>query len=166
MSFNILKKYNELLDIRGLSVTDRKKSLWQIFDRDFIAGSQPIFNGKNIEPIPKVGQETMEVLFHHLTTTIVDKKIRKRDMDLLRAERLHWIVHHFKKYKNLPLDVFSTKDKDGIRTYIYDDTEKYVIVLEPFRNRNAYYLLTAYHLTGRNKNKIKSKIRRKLNQLY
>jgi len=166
MSFNILKKYNQLLDIRGLSASSRTGSLLQIFDRDFVSGSRPIFNNKNIEPVPKVGQVTMEVLFHHLTTTIVDKETRKREIDLYRAERLHWITHHFKNYKNLNFDVFSTKDKDGIRTYIYDHNEKYVIVLEPFRNRNAYYLLTAYHLTGRNKNKIKKKMKRRLDQLH
>ena len=37
--------------------------------------------------------------------------------------------------------------KDIKRTYIYNKTQKYVIVLEPqLRSGNAYYLLTAYYL--------------------
>lgn len=38
---------------------------------------------------------------------------------------------------------FSVQEPEGVRTYIYDKTERYVIVLEPLRKVNAYYLLTA-----------------------
>ena len=58
--------------------------------------------------------------------------------------------------------VFSCKEKQSIRTYIYDKEQKYVIILEPYRNKDEYYLLTAYHLTGPNKKKIENKYKRKL----
>lgn len=50
---------------------------------------------------------------------------------------------------------FSVKEPSGLRTYIYDMDEKYVIVLEPLRKISAYYLLTAYYLIGKDA-KIKS----------
>ncbi len=108
----------------------------------------------------------MEILLHHLTTTIVDEKTRKRDYDRFRSERLHWIKHHISNKQPNGLFIFSVKDKTAIRTYIYDSNEKYVIILEPFRNTADYYLLTAYHLTGKNKNKIKSKYKRRLNKVH
>lgn len=46
-----------------------------------------------------------------------------------------------------------------------DEDEFYVIVLEPKTNADNeeyYYFLTAYHLRGRSKNKIKNKYRRRL----
>lgn len=165
MPINLLKRYNELLDIRGLSYLERKKSLHGVFERDFMSETNLRFNNKEILPIFKDGIDSMEVLFHHLTTTMVDQNTRKREIDLDRSERLHWVVHHFNKHKELKLSIFSSRDKDGIRTYIYNDIEKYVIVLEPYRNKDKYYLLSAYHLTGRNKNKIKSKQKRKLSEV-
>jgi len=65
------------------------------------------------------------------------------------------------------MPVFSAKDKGGIRTYIYDQTEHYVMVLEPLRKINEYYLLTAYHLKGKDNKKIENKYkRRRLTELY
>lgn len=44
---------------------------------------------------------------------------------------------------------FSVEEPDGIRTYIWDKDEDYVIVLEPLRNKDEYYLLTAITLRGK-----------------
>jgi len=51
--------------------------------------------------------------------------------------------------------VFSIAEPDGTRTYIYDKDEEYVIVLEPMRKKNEYYLLTAYYLEGKDKARAK-----------
>ena len=58
---------------------------------------------------------------------------------------------------------FSVAESRVNRTYIYDIDEKYVIVLEPRRNGTAYYLLTAYHLEGKDaaRNKIMNKYNRR-----
>lgn len=58
---------------------------------------------------------------------------------------------------------FSVAEPRSVRTYIYDVDEKYVIVLEPRRNGSAYYLLTAYHLEGKDaaRNKILNKYNRR-----
>jgi len=62
---------------------------------------------------------------------------------------------------------FSVKEPEGVRTYIYDTDEKYVIILEPLRNINQYYLLTAYHLMGKDakRDKILNKYKRKLDEV-
>ena len=72
---------------------------------------------------------------------------------------------------NSDIEVFSVVERnqhkrvDVIRTYIYNKTQKYVVVLEPQmrNNANAYYLLTAYYLNEKYgekqlKKKLKSKI--------
>lgn len=63
---------------------------------------------------------------------------------------------------------FSVREPAGVRTYIYDKNEKYVVILEPLRRVDEYYLLTAYHLTGKDakRNKILKKYKRKLDELY
>ena len=60
--------------------------------------------------------------------------------------------------------VFSVAEPNATRTYIYDSDEKYVIVLEPMRNKDEYYLLTAYHIEGKDaaRNKILKKYNRRL----
>lgn len=63
--------------------------------------------------------------------------------------------------------IFSVKEPEGFRTYIYDKDEKYVIILEPLRNKNEYYLLTAYYLSGKDskRDKIVKKYNRRLDEI-
>lgn len=159
MVFNLIKNYNQLLELDSLNEPQRQESLVKIFKRDFLDGNQVVFNHKPITPTPVDGVIKMDTLFTHLITVIVDKVTRKREFDQHRAVRLHWVKYHLEgnKYENMYL--FSVKEPDGYRTYLYDKEEKYVVVLEPLREENVYYLLTAYHLRGKDaeRDKIMSK---------
>ena len=57
--------------------------------------------------------------------------------------------------------VFSVEEPDGKRTY-----EDYIIVLEPLRNKEEYYLLTAYYMEGKEKarNKMAKKWKRRIKE--
>jgi hypothetical protein len=164
MPFNLTKIYNQLLEIDHLAQEPRTTSLSGIFNRDFI-NSQNNFRSKPIRPIPKDGKDTMEVLFDHLTKKIYDKSEMSREFDPHRSKRLHWIKFHIDERRPDRIKVFSCLDKAGPRTYIYDETELYVIILEPYRDASSYYLITAYHLDGKNVYKIKNKIERKLDEI-
>jgi hypothetical protein len=166
MPFNILKIYSELLDIDSLNESARKKSLMGVFVRDFIDTSL-YFRGKIIEPTPKDGTITMDILFSHLTTKTEESNNEKhREYDKDRAARLHWIRHHINEKSPNNISVFSVQDAKEIRTYIFDEQESYVIILEPKRSQNSYYLITAYYLKGSHIDKMKSKEKRKLSQIY
>ena len=108
----------------------------------------------------------METLYRHLTTVIVDDE-RCREFDVHRSQRLHWIKYHIEEKKTSDMLCFSVKEPRGIRTYIYDKDEKYVIVLEPKFNNTIYYLLTAYHLRGKDakRNSILKKYKRRLGEV-
>ena len=105
----------------------------------------------------------MEVLFTHLTCRENDKETHHREFELSRSQRLHWIRFHIDGGKKDDMYVFSVEEPQGKRTYIYDNTEHYVIVLEPLRKVNAYYLLTAFPLEGKDlaKNKFIVKYNRR-----
>ena len=109
----------------------------------------------------------MARLFNHLTTVVVDKKTNHREYDRNRSIRLHWIRYHIEETKKENMLVFSVDEPIGIRTYIYDVDEEYVIVLEPLRNKGEYYLLSAYHIEGKDKarNKMMKKYRRRMDYL-
>lgn len=169
MPFNLLKTYNQLLEIKHLTEKQRTESLMAIFNRDIANNTGFKFNSKLIRPIAIEGREPLEILFTHITTTITDTNSRKREFDIYRSERLHWIKYHIEKGESDKVYIFSAEDKDGIRTYIYDEVEHYVIVLNPkvnTKNEHYYYFLTAYHLRGKDKFKIMKKYKRKLNELY
>lgn len=164
MPLNLLKNYNALLDLIGLSTHNCRFSLKRIFDRDIANNNNFKFRLKQITPTPQDGEILMETLFRHLTTVVVDEKTKHREFDLHRSVRLHWIKHHIQERKRSNMMYFSVKEKKGIRTYIYDIDEKYVIVLEPKFNNTIYYLLTAYNLRGKDakRDKMMRKYRRKL----
>jgi hypothetical protein len=166
MPTNLLKTYNTHLDIAGLSVGDRLASLLRVFDRD-ITNNQPFkFRNRNIIPTPKDGDISMSTLFRHLTTEVIDQKTKKREFEINRSKRLHWVRHHIDN-KKTNLLCFTVKEPDGFRTYLYDDDEKYVIVLEPRVPYNTYFLLSAYHLRGKDaqRDKIKKKYKRRHDEI-
>lgn len=168
MPFNKIKVYNQLLDIVGMGERERTDSLKGIFKRDF-EEQLPVFCGKNIHPTSKEdGEIPMETLFRHLTTEMIDKVTRERVFEIDRSMRLHWVRYHLDQKKNYNMLLFSVKEPEGIRTYYYDLDEKYVIVLEPLRCGDAYYLLTAYYIKGKDaqRDKMGKKYKRKLDVLY
>jgi len=169
MPLNLLKTYNDLLEIASLNEFQRKKSLKGVFDRDITDNPCFSFRTKKINPTPAEGQNSMERLFTHLTTTIVDKSINKREFEMARSVRLHWIRHHIEERKKDKMCIFSVEEPYGIRTYIYDMDENYVIVLEPMRDlmKNEYALLTAYYEEGKDKkrSKIMKKYKRRLSDV-
>ena len=167
MPLNLLKQYNDLLELVSLNHSDKMASLKRIFTRDIAENKHFTFRNKALNPTPNDGVITMETLFTHLTTVITDKATRKREFDIHRSVRLHWVKFHINENKPDTILVFSVKEPEGNRTYIYDKIENYVIVLEPLRVKNEYYLLTAYHVMGKDaqRNKFEKKYKRKLDEL-
>lgn len=164
MPLNLLKKYNSLLEIDSFNDSQRYFSLKAVFERDFIKSTNS-YKSRNIIPTPKDGQTTMEVLFSHLTTKTDNYNPSSRCFDRDRSVRLHWIKYHFQNPICCEIEVFSVKDKEGVRTYFYNPKEQYVIILEP-RKDNLYYLLTAYYIKGADKIKIENKKKRKLSEIH
>ena len=167
MPLNVLKKYNQLLDIVSMNELQRRHSLQGVFDRDITNNQNFKFQTKQINPTPAEGQDSMERLFTHLTTVITDKTTSKREFDGARSVRLHWIRYHIEENKKNNMLVFSVAEPMGTRTYIYDCDERYIIVLEPMRKKNEYYLLTAYCLEGKDKarEKMMKKHKRRLSDV-
>ena len=165
MPTNLLKVYNSLLELASLSEAQRIKSLRGVFRRDFEENTNFKFRSKQIKPTTADGEDSMERLFRHLTTCITDKATQHREFEMARSMRLHWIRHHIEERKQDNMFVFSVDEPlCGIRTYIYDKDENYVIVLEPLRNGTEYYLLTAYYLEGKDaaRDKMMRKYKRRL----
>lgn len=100
MPLNLLKQYNDLLDIIGMQETQQERSLKAIFDRDIYNNQNFLFRKRKVHPVPNEdGNIKMEELFYHLTTVTVDKKTRHREFEISRSERLHWIKHHIDESK-------------------------------------------------------------------
>lgn len=166
---NQIKIYNQLLDLLSLRERDRDVSLRKIFDRDIQNNPNFAFEKKQIHPTPKDdGQIALDVLFLHLTRTVDNMETKSRVFDIHRSARLHWIRYHVEKNKANNMLYFSTREPQGIKTYIYDIDERYVIVLEPLRNGLGYYLLSAHLLIGKDekRDKILQKYKRKLDTIY
>ena len=149
MPLNLVKEYPELLTLLG-SPEENKRSLRRIFDRDIANQTNFCFRGIRIHPI--------NTLFTHLTCKSEEVEVtgrssyKHRVFDRLRSERLHWIAHHINECSPQSIQIFTLQERDQkkredvTKTYIYDQTEEYVIILEHQRT-SGYYLLTAFHVT-------------------
>ena len=172
MPLNLLKKYNQLLELGHLNEKQRDISLKGIFSRDIVSNLKFKFQGKHIHPIKKDGEPAIETLFNHLTRkSETIENVKSRDVfDIKRSERLHWIWHHVQEIDSIK--IFSHQDRIGgrsvIRTYLFDEKENYVIVLEPYRKTTDYYLLSAYYLEDKygGIKTMKKKYLRKLDKVY
>lgn len=176
MSINQIKVYSDLLELSYMNEQQRTASLRKIFERDIENNDSFKFREKCIRPIKKDGKPALDVLFQHLTCYSIDKNDgngksykSRSEFDIKRSERLHWIWHHIQEKEKI--EVFSVKKrKDGknvIRTYLWDKGQNYTIVLEPYRSKTDYYLLTAYYLE-KEKGGIKTmkkRFKRKLNEV-
>jgi len=172
---NLLKKYPGLLELAYLQEADRTEILRSIFKRDIEDNPDFKFRGVAIYPI-RDEQPAMQTLFNHLTKEEIEeedehgKRVKRREFDMHRSVRLHWIRYHIEENKKDSMDIFSAeervKGRTVIRTYIYDVKEKYIIVLEPQRHR-GYYLLTAYYLNREyGIDQLKRKIKNKLREVH
>lgn len=170
MPLNKLRIYNELLDIASLNPHQRDITLRGIFNRDFVdIGTDYVkFKNKNIYPTPNDGAIPIETLFCHLTKEMTDKVTRTRCFDYHRSIRLHWVKYHLNENKKNNMYFFSVQEPEGIRTYYYDKDENYVLVLEPLKKVDGYYLLSAHLIRGKDalRDKIMKKYQRKLDVVY
>ncbi len=158
MATNLIRNYNQLLELIYRSQAENVQSIRNVFLRDFGAPMQ--FNNCLIQPTQADGQDTMDRLFNHLTRVVVDEKTNKREFESERAIRIHWIRHLFRNYQGLN-HILTFQVTDEKRVYLLDRNERYVIILEPLRNGNAYYLLSAYRLLDSNFRKIMKKYQKR-----
>ncbi len=175
MPLNKLKIYPQLLDLGFLNQRARECSLMYIFKRDIEDNPNFTFKRKQIRPIKKEGEYPMQTLFRHLTTCEEKSedghKEKRREFEMARSVRLHWIRHHIDELKKTGIDVFSYTDriegKDVIRTYVYDIEQEYVVILEPQKSGLDYFLITAYHLNEPGgKKQIVKKQKKKMPNVY
>ena len=150
MPHNLIRVYNELLDLVAYTEIQRTESLKRIFNRDIAENPNFAFRTKRINPTTADGEDTMERFFRHLTTMITDKSINKREFDMQRSRRLHWIKFHIEESKKDNMKVFSIQE-----------------LLEPLRNKDEYYMLTAYYMEGKDaaRNKMDKKYKRRMSTL-
>ena len=178
MPFNLLKIYPQLLEFGHFNEYQRTQSLQGIFKRDIEENPGLHFRSKTIRPI-KGEEPAMILLFRHLTTEEIEvtdangKSYPKRIFEMDRSLRLHWVRFHLEEKKKENVEVFSVEErdqkkrKDIIRTYIYDVEQKYIIVLDPQRTQQDYYLVTAYHINKEyGEKKIEKLIKRRLTVVH
>ncbi len=158
MPTNLLKKYPELLEILHLDEAGRNKSLRAVFNRDIQDNANLKFRNKIVFPIKTDGEIDMHRQFKHLTCDeikLIDehgKEYTQRIFEKDRSLRLHWIKTHIDEGIKEGVIVFSTLERDQRKrkdvnvTYLYNKKQKYIIVLEPLREKDAYFMLSAYYL--------------------
>lgn len=176
MPLNLLKIYPDLLELAHMNEVQRTSSLAGIFKRDIEDNNALHFRNKVVRPI-KGEDYGLHALFQHLTCEEIKiddgngKTYPKRIFEMSRSVRLHW-VRHLIDSDDPKFKVFSAIDRDQkkridvTRTYIYDVEQQYIIVLEPQRSGQDYYLLTAYHLNRvEGKKSIEKKMKRKIGDI-
>ena len=155
MPTNLTKMYNSLLEFLYQNHQQNIQSFRAVFNRDFSNTVPVIWRSLPVLPTPADGEDVMDRQFRHLTTVITDEKTRKREFESERTVRIHWIRHHLEEKSPEHLLVFKVTQEN--RVYVLDKTERYVVIMEPYRKADAFYLLTAYRLLPANFKKMMKK---------
>ena len=174
MPLNLLKIYPQLLDLGYMTKEQRTESLKRIFKRDIEDNPGLNFRAKIIRPV-KGEEPSMQILYTHLTCEDIlvenedGSSYKKREFEIDRSLRLHWVRYQIEERKKDNVEIFSVEERDQrkrknvIKTYIYDLDQEYIIVLEPQRSGTDYYLLTAYYLNRKEGQKsMRKKMKKKL----
>lgn len=176
--FNQVKIYAELLDFIGMSNSEVQTSLRRVFNRDIQDNNNFSFEGKVIRPLKVEGQASMDTVYGHLTTHRIEVeedgvKFKRSIYDQHRSVRLHWLRFHIDRGAHQEVEIFSVRErdpdlrKDMINTYVYNASQRYVIVLQLQDSELDYYLLTAYYLNEKwGPKSIEKKIKQKLEKVY
>ena len=154
MTFNKIAKYPKVLDLNAYSARQRTDTLYEIYERDIFNNDGLRWRDSEVRPTKSNSDiATKDTCFMHLThkSSTDENGVKSRDsFDVHRSSRIHWIKTHISTKINgvLVFDVIDrVKGRNMLRTYIYNEKEKYVVILEPKRKDDSYYyLLTAYYL--------------------
>ena len=174
MPYNQIKTYNDLLEIEHYSKPERDATLKKIFRRD-IEDSGLQFMKKSVYPNKlEDHQTTMDTLYNHLTRKVYDLEndTSPREFDPFRSKRLHWIKDHIAEKCAKECLIFSCvirnqkKKRNEDRVFIFNKVENYVLVMAPYRDGTAYYLLTAYYVRGAETSSIMNKYARRLKEMF
>lgn len=154
MPFNKLAVYSTLLSLEAYTLQQRNEALLFIYERDIYNNPQLKFRGKGVRPMKSLDNEATKLthLAHLINKESVDEfGVKKRDnFDIQRSKRLHWVKYHICETNPIAIKVFNYIDRikgiDYRRTYIYDEVQKYVVILEPKRDgSDNMYLITAFY---------------------
>ena len=74
MPINLIKKYNQLLELIHLQEAERLASLKRIFNRDITENDGFNFRTKLIRPFKVDGVPSMDTLFGHLTFESIEQE--------------------------------------------------------------------------------------------
>ena len=75
MPTNLLKTYNQLLELNCLTEHQRILSLKGVFNRDFVNNPDFSFRKKKLNPTPAEGEDTMERFFRPYVLDVAEYTI-------------------------------------------------------------------------------------------
>ena len=133
--------FPDLIELNQFSGDFKKffDMVYSIFSNDFIV-SNPIFRGKKVSSQRKPEVDGIHRTFYHITHEGEDETDRMPDFR--RMERIRFPKFCIEKCPHTELLIWENKRGRDERTLIFNEIEKYLIVLT---KRNDYYLFwTAY----------------------
>jgi len=130
---------------------DTLQNLYNIFVDDF-KRRQPRLDTQRVRWDRRVLEGDKEEGFWHLITR-TEKQSGERLPDLRRAERLPWCPPTINNARDISVKLWIYREGNGrLHTYIWLEDWDYVIVFDMRTQRigNVFFLLTAYHVDGKN----------------
>lgn len=125
---------------------ERLAELYETFKEDFVNttccyGDRTIkFNRGNTINEKEDG-------FWHLIS--YEDKTMGRIPDFKRAKRLSWIKPIIENHGHSEIKEFDYLEATGnTRKYLWLENHDFVVILEEYRNRQSFFLVTAFHISG------------------
>lgn len=125
---------------------ERLVELYEIFKSDFVYNAC-YYEGRKITFKRTNTINEKEDGFWHLIS--YENKVEGRIPDFKRAKRLSWVKAVIENHGHSEIKDFDYLEAtEDVRKYLWLENHDFVVILEEYRNRQRFFLVTAFHVSG------------------
>lgn len=159
------------LNLTGSSLANDYKSLYHVFEQDFISSPLPVVDGCRVVVNNVLDRSIMGGIYAYGFTHLVTHGAGERYIDYDRATKLPWVRAVLDNYNAPEVTAFYMKQVSGETLYLWLVDFDFVVILRPLKskkereNPTKKIIVTAYHVNSYGKRDLQGYFGRSTRQL-
>ncbi|MEI6228784.1 MAG: hypothetical protein WCP11_02050 [Candidatus Saccharibacteria bacterium] len=140
------------LRLAGTSIEDDYRSLYEVFESDFINSSCPIVDGCKVVACNLLDPSVMGGIYTYGFTHLITHGDKERLIDYDRAKKLPWVRAVLDNYTAPEVTAFYVEQPKGLTMYLWLTDNDFVVTLRALKSKKEQsssprkIIVTAYHV--------------------